>query len=51
MCDTRLKVGFGTAQELGRLGRLFPLYQLRGLQAAFPLGPSRRADEVLPSAA
>jgi hypothetical protein len=46
----RLRRWFGTAQELGHLGRVFPLYQLRGLQAAFALGPTNRANELVPFA-
>jgi hypothetical protein len=46
----RLRRWFGTAQELGHLGRIFPLYQLRGLQAAFALGPTNRANELVPFA-
>jgi hypothetical protein len=46
----RLRRCFGTAQELGQLGRVFPLYQLRGLQTAFLLGPTMRANEFVPFA-
>jgi hypothetical protein len=46
----RLRRWFGTAQELGQLGRVFPLYQLRGLQTAFSLGPTMRANEFVPFA-
>jgi hypothetical protein len=46
----RLRRWFGTAQELGQLGTVFPLYQLRGLQTAFALGPTNRANELVPFA-
>jgi hypothetical protein len=43
----RLRRWFGTNQELGHLGNLYPLYQLRGMQAAFTLGPAARANDRL----
>jgi hypothetical protein len=38
---------FGTYEELGEAGRVFPLYSLTGLQAAFALGPAKRREEFL----
>jgi hypothetical protein len=38
---------FGTYEELGEAGRVFPLYSLVGLQAAFALGPTKRRQEFL----
>jgi hypothetical protein len=38
---------FGTYEELGEAGRVFPLYSLIGLQAAFALGSVQRRNEYL----
>jgi hypothetical protein len=38
---------FGTYEELGEAGRVFPLYSLVGLQAAFALGSVKRRVEYL----
>jgi hypothetical protein len=38
---------FGTYEEMGEGGRVFPLYSLIGLQAAFTLGPAKRREEIL----
>jgi hypothetical protein len=46
----RLRRWFGTYEELGELGRVFPLYSVAGLQAAFAIGPARRKQEWLPFA-
>jgi hypothetical protein len=46
----RLRRWFGTAEELGEAGRVFPLYSLVGIQAAFALGPVKRRNELLPFA-
>jgi hypothetical protein len=43
----RLRRWFGATEELGDSGRVFPLYSLAGLQAAFSLGPESRRTELL----
>jgi hypothetical protein len=43
----RLRRWFGTFEELGELGRVFPLYSVVGLQAAFAIGPAKRRNEWL----
>ena len=44
----RLRRWFGTVEALGESGRIFPLYSLVGLQAAFTIGSRRRWAEWLP---
>jgi hypothetical protein len=43
----RIRRWFGTFEELGESGRIFPLYSVVGLQAACALGAPRRRLEVL----
>lgn len=43
----RLRRWFGTIQEHDRRNRLFPLYSMPGIRAAFSLGAERRAGEAL----
>lgn len=43
----RLRRWQGTSEEIEGRSRLFPLYSLRGFQAAFALGPMARRNEVL----
>jgi hypothetical protein len=43
----RMRRWFGAGEETGEALRIYPLYSLRGIQAAFALGPIRRHDEVL----
>ena len=44
---SRMRRWFGAAEELGEAFRIYPLYSLRGVQAAFASGPIRRRDETL----
>lgn len=46
----RLRRWFGTYEELGEAGRVFPLYSLIGLQAAFAIGSVKRRNDFLPFA-
>jgi hypothetical protein len=43
----RLRRWLGTMEEIGESGRIFPLYSLTGVRAAFAMGPdARRAEEL-----
>jgi hypothetical protein len=44
----RLRRWFGTDQEIDCWNRVFPLYSLVGVRAAFAIGPSRRRNDFIP---
>lgn len=44
----RLRRWFGTDQEIDCSNRIFPLYSLVGLRAAFAIGPVRRRNDFIP---
>jgi hypothetical protein len=43
----RLRRWLGTMEEIGESGRIFPLYSLTGVRAAFAMGPDARRAEQL----
>jgi hypothetical protein len=43
----RLRRWMGTGEEVDRSNRVFPLYSLPGIRAAFAIGDARRRDEFL----